>query len=79
MDGNEFRKKREEIEEVCEEIDTLVQSKSGEEAGKKVKTARKMIDQVSAKDLTDIQKGSVFNLTIRINHLAGSVDKITAA
>jgi hypothetical protein len=78
MDGNEFRKKREQIEGVCDEIDTLVQSKSGEEAGKKLKTARKMIEQVSAKELGDIQKGAVFNLTIRIDHLSGSIDKLTA-
>lgn len=76
MEGNEFRKKREEIEKICEDIDALVTVKSGEDANKKLKTARDKINAVSAKELSDIQKGSVFNLTIRVDHLANSIDKI---
>jgi hypothetical protein len=76
MDGNEFREKREAIERVIEEINILTKKKLGMEADKKIEKFREMIDELTLRELSDIQKTSLFNLRIKMGHLVESVDKI---
>jgi hypothetical protein len=76
MDGNEFREKREAIERIIEEISILTKKKLGMDADKKIEKLREMIDDLALRELSDIQKTSLFNLRIKMGHLVGSVDKI---
>ncbi len=76
MEGSIFRLKREEIEGIYKDTDSLIMKKSIPEAKKKLNKAQKKLDDLSTKDLCEIQERSIFNLRIKWNYLAANIDKI---
>jgi len=75
MEGNIFRLKREEIEGIYEDINSIIMKKSLLEAKKELNRAQEKLDDLSTKDLCDIQERSLFNLRIKWDHLAAIIDK----
>jgi len=75
MDGSLFRSKREEIEGIYKDTNSLIMKKSIPEAKKKLNKAQKKLDNLSTKDLSEIQERSLFNLRIKWDHLAANIDK----
>jgi len=75
MEGSIFRLKREEIEGIYEDINSLIMKKSLPEAKKKLNKTQKKLDDLSTKDLGEIQERSLFNLRIKWDHLAANIDK----
>jgi hypothetical protein len=75
MDGSLFRSKREEIEGIYKDTNSLIMEKSIPEAKKKLNKAQKKLDDLSTKDLCEIQERSLFNLRITWDNLAANIDK----
>jgi hypothetical protein len=78
MEGSIFRLKREEIEGIYKDTDLLIMKKSIPEAKKKLNKAQKKLDDLSTKDLCEIQERSLFNLRIKWDNLAANIDKTKA-
>ena len=75
MEGKIFRSKREEIEGIYEDINSLIMKKSLLEAKKELNRAQKKLDDLSTKYLCEIQERSLLNLRIKWDHLAANIDK----
>ena len=75
MEGNIFRLKREEIEGIYEDINSLIMKNSLMEAKKKLNKTQKKLDVLSSKDLCEIQERSLFNLRNKWDNLAAIIDK----
>jgi len=75
MEGNIFRVKREEIEGIYGEINLLLEEKSLQKAKQKLDKTQKKLDDLSTKDLCEIQERSLFNLRIKWDHLAANIAK----
>ncbi|MFC2155295.1 hypothetical protein ACFLRB_02235 [Acidobacteriota bacterium] len=78
MDGFKFRERRERIEKIYDEVNTLIEEKSIGQANKKLKTTEKLLNDLTTEDLSEIQKRSTFNLGIRVKHLAEVAHKVEA-
>jgi len=76
MEGFKFRERRERIEKIYDEVNSLIEEKSIDQANKKLKKMEKMLDDLTTEDLSEIQKRSTFNLSIRIKHLAEVAHKV---
>lgn len=76
MDGFKFRERRENIEKIYDEVNTLVEQKAIDQASLKLKSTEKMLDDLSEEDLSEIQQRSALNLKIRIEHLGKTVYKL---
>ena len=75
MEGNIFRLKREEIEGIYEDINSLIMKNSLLEAKKKLNRTQKKLVALSSKDLCEIQERSLFNLRNRWDNLSAIIDK----
>lgn len=76
MEGSKFKGKRESIEKLYDEINSLIEEKSIQDAKKKLKKTRKMLDLLNSEELSEIQERSTFNLKIKGDYLAANIDKI---
>lgn len=76
MEGSKFRVERERIEDMYEEVGSLIEKKDASKASKKIEKAREMLDELSDVNLSEIQERSVFNLKIKEKHLATTINKI---
>jgi nucleotidyltransferase/DNA polymerase involved in DNA repair len=76
MDGFKFRERRENIEKIYSEANTLIEKKSIDEANLKLKETEKLLGTLSEEDLSEIQKRSALNLRVRIEYLAKTAFKL---
>lgn len=76
MEGAKFRERRESIEKVYDQINSLIEKNSIELASEALAKSRNMLDKLSAEDLSEIQQRSTFNLSIKGEQLAKTVYKI---
>ncbi|MFC1868763.1 hypothetical protein ACFL0H_11610 [Thermodesulfobacteriota bacterium] len=76
MDPNLFRKSREEIEQLCRDIDELINKKSVKESNGKLQTAQQLVRNLSKSAQGTIQERSVTNLATRIKSLSENIKNI---
>lgn len=76
MEGYIFKERRESLEELLGEINTLIEKKSKDDAQLKLKEAKKEIKELSEEDLSEIQQRVMTNRQIQFDHIKDKLQKL---
>jgi hypothetical protein len=76
MEGYIFKERRESLEELFGEINTLIEKKSKDDAQQKLKEAKKEMENLSEEDLSEIQQRVLVNRQIQFDHIQDKLQKL---